>query len=841
MWFGTEGGVSRYDGKEFINFTKEDGLANNDVRCVHCDPDDILWFGTFGGGVSRYDGQGFVNFAAADGFSNHVLAIYRDEDGAVWFGTLSEGVFRYDKKHLLTFNTKDGLASNDVTTIHDAADGKLWFGTYGGVSVYDGIRFINFTTEDGLIHNWVLAIYSDPEGVIWFGTDSGGISRYDGKNFINFTTEDGLASIDVWAVHCDPEGMVWFGTRDDGVSCYDGRKFTNFTTEDGLASMWVSAICSEPDGTLWFGTSAGISRYDRMEFTNFTTKDGLVHNDVIAIHRAPDGSMWFGTEGGGVSRYNKGTFLNFTIHNGLANNKVRAICTTPDGVIWFGTFGGGIAFYDGIAWTSLDTRDGLVSNIIQDIHLDANGSLWFATMEGITRYRRNTKPPQVYIVCVTTDQIYRDLDVIPAIAAGTRVTLEYNSIDFFTIPEKRQYRCRIYETSVDNGNKHTNQHPRCLEPPYLPPTKETIFDWVPEKPGDYIFEVQAIDRDLNYSEPVMLNLTVEPDPMLVSMQAELSYLRSEVGGKYQFESIIGCSTAIMQMRGLMERAIESRLAVLITGETGTGKELVAKAIHHNSQRREHPLLALNCGAIPRELLASELFGHRRGAFTGAREDKMGIFEAASGGTVILDEISEMTEEAQIYLLRVLEERVVQRLGEHIPRDVDVRVIAIANRDLMKEVSEGRFREDLYYRLSVFPIHIPPLRERIEDISLLAEHFLQDAERELDGFAPEVFGMLQSYSWPGNVRELRNAVHRAAALAQGKIQTYHFHPEITGGESLIQDTIAAGNSYSETVKSFQRRFLEQTLRECDGNRHEAARRLQMNRPNLLRLMKRLGIS
>ena len=340
-----------------------------------------------------------------------------------------------------------------------------------------------------------------------------------------------------------------------------------------------------------------------------------------------------------------------------------------------------------------------------------------------------------------------------------------------------------------------------------------------------------------------VSLTIQPDPKLASMQAELSYLRIEVGRKYQFDSIIGGSAAITQVRGLMERAIDSGLAALITGETGTGKELVAKAIHHNSPRKDHPLLALNCGAIPRELLASELFGHVKGAFTGAREDKMGLFEAASGGTVLLDEISEMPEDAQVHLLRVLEERVVQRLGEHVSRDVDVRVIAIANKDLMKEVSEGRFREDLYYRLSVFPIHIPPLRERPEDIPLLAEHFLRDIERELGGFAPDVFETLQSHSWPGNVRELRNAVHRAVALAEeGKhIQAYHFPPEITRGESLIHDAIGAGSGYSETVKSFQRRFVEQVLRECEGNRHEAARRLKMDRANLLRLIKRLGIS
>jgi two-component system response regulator HydG len=323
---------------------------------------------------------------------------------------------------------------------------------------------------------------------------------------------------------------------------------------------------------------------------------------------------------------------------------------------------------------------------------------------------------------------------------------------------------------------------------------------------------------------------------------ELSYLRREVEHKYHFESIIGHSTGIRQMRALMERAVDSGLTVLITGETGTGKELVAKAIHFNSPRKAHPLLDRNCGAIPRELLASDLFGHGKGAFTGAQEDKAGLFEAASGGTVLLDEISEMPRDAQIHLLRVLEERKVRRLGENVTRDVDVRIIAMTNRDLAEEVKADRFREDLYYRLSVFPIHIPPLRERIEDIPLLAEHFLQEIDRELSGFAPGVSEILQSYPWPGNVRELRNVVQRAAALVEeGKqIQVYHFPSQITRGESLIQDIISDATSYKESVDNFRRRLIAQVLKECNGNRHEAARRLNMARPNLIATMKRLGI-
>jgi two-component system response regulator HydG len=549
---------------------------------------------------------------------------------------------------------------------------------------------------------------------------------------------------------------------------------------------------------IWFGTMGGVSRYDGRD----QALKKLEQRDV------------------GDSPH----FTSFTDEDGMVNNRVIAIHIDPEGIMCFGTGGAGVACYDGTAWTSLDTSDGLADNKVQCIHRDVDGSLWFGTEGGLTRYRPSTVLPKAQIVSVTADRIYTELDDLPAFILGTRVTIEYSSIDFLTVPEKRQYRIRVRELDRD----------------WRKPTRDTAFDCTFDKPGTYTFEVQAINRDLNYSEPASLSLTIEPDPVLMSMQTELSYLRREVGRKYNFENIIGRSVGITQVRALMERAIDSGLTVLISGETGTGKELVAKAIHHNSQRRDHPLLDLNCGAVSKELISSTLFGHRKGAFTGAQDDQIGLFEAASGGTVLLDEISEMPQDAQIHLLRVLEEHKIQRLGEHVSRDVDVRIIAMTNQDLMKEVKAGRFREDLYYRLSVFPIRIPPLRERSEDIPILAEHFLQETDRRLSGFAPGVFEMLQSYSWPGNVRELRNAVHRAAALAEEEIQTYHFPSEITQGESLIKEIASEQIGLSASVELLQRRLIENALRECNGNHTYAARMLNMHRSNFVRLMRRLGI-
>jgi len=323
-------------------------------------------------------------------------------------------------------------------------------------------------------------------------------------------------------------------------------------------------------------------------------------------------------------------------------------------------------------------------------------------------------------------------------------------------------------------------------------------------------------------------------------------LRQQVGQKYNFEGIIGQSAQMKQVRVLMEKAIESGMDVLITGETGTGKELVAQAIHRNSSRKNGPLYAINCGEVTRDLIASTLFGHRKGAFTGATEDRQGLFEAASGGTLIIDEIGNLPAETQISLLRVLQERKVRRLGENRLCPVNVRLIAITNRNLDAARKAGEFRDDLYYRLNQFPIDLPPLRERLDDIPLLAQHllqkFCQSRDRTVDGFGPGVIDMLQSHRWEGNVRELENEIARAAALVEDgmKIQIHHFSEHLASADALIQETLSENHILTEATDRFQRRLVEQTLMAYNWNRNEAARRLGLDRGNLRKLMKRLGI-
>jgi two-component system response regulator AtoC len=301
---------------------------------------------------------------------------------------------------------------------------------------------------------------------------------------------------------------------------------------------------------------------------------------------------------------------------------------------------------------------------------------------------------------------------------------------------------------------------------------------------------------------------------------------------------------------LLERAAAVDATVLLLGETGTGKELAARAIHFHSARRERRFVPVNCGALPAELVESELFGHARGAFTGAAAARRGLFEEAQGGTIFLDEVGELPLAAQVKLNRVLQEREIRRVGETAPVKVDVRVIAATHRELRGEVKEGRFREDLFYRLNVFAVTLPPLREREGDVPLLAGHLLEKHARALrrtvEGFAPEALRRLSGYPWPGNVRELENTVERAVAVTAGtRIELADLPPEISSAAPGAPAPAAlAGLAYRDALAEardrFSRDYLVALMKEFAGNVTRAAERAGMERESLHRLLRRHGL-
>ena len=311
---------------------------------------------------------------------------------------------------------------------------------------------------------------------------------------------------------------------------------------------------------------------------------------------------------------------------------------------------------------------------------------------------------------------------------------------------------------------------------------------------------------------------------------------------------------------MVQRVSAASSTVLIQGESGTGKELIARAIHQNSPRKEQPLIPVNCGAIPEDLLESELFGHMRGSFTGAAHTRVGRFELANNGTLFLDEIGDMSPKLQVKILRVLQERVVEPVGSVKPVKVDVRVIAATHKDLEVEVAEGRFREDLFYRLNVVPIHSPPLRDRGSDILLLVEHFMNLCVEELAlprvTFGREVQEVLLGYRWPGNVRELENLIERLAILAEGEVRLddlpekllddCNCRPVSTGSESVGSLSLALGPQlgdgidFNNEVASFENQLILSALDSTGWNKNKAARLLNLNRTTLVEKIKKKGL-
>ncbi len=379
---------------------------------------------------------------------------------------------------------------------------------------------------------------------------------------------------------------------------------------------------------------------------------------------------------------------------------------------------------------------------------------------------------------------------------------------------------------------------------------------------------EALEEDLRLlatvagvvAQAVRIRMMVRQDK--ARLADENRQLRRALEGAFRLDNMVGTSAAMQAVYEQVHLVAKSRATVLITGESGTGKELVAKALHYNSDRRDQPFVRLSCASLPETLLESELFGHEKGAFTGAVRQQVGRFELADGGTIFLDEVGEIPLGLQVKLLRVLQEREFERVGGRQSLQVDVRVVAATHRNLAGEVREGRFREDLYYRLNVVPIHLPPLRERREDVPLLAHHFLQkycrENGKEIQGFTPEAVALLTRYGWPGNVRELENTVERGVVLGRGEvIGAADLPADLSGpvrghggaGEGLegevgrlaetLFDASPPEGVYRAIVERVERVLLDRALRRAAGVRLRAARLLGINRNTLYAKLEREG--
>ena len=373
--------------------------------------------------------------------------------------------------------------------------------------------------------------------------------------------------------------------------------------------------------------------------------------------------------------------------------------------------------------------------------------------------------------------------------------------------------------------------------------KSLIADGYVEREGgrERLFSA-SFARFLRETVPELEEIQEEEQPAVKGVHAPPTVVEPVPEGKSPFPQIIGQSPAIRRVFALMQRVVEADITLLLTGETGTGKELVARIIHEKGGRSEGPFVVVNCGAIAENLQESELFGHRKGAFTDAVEDREGLFEAGDGGTVFLDEIGETSPATQVKLLRVLQEGEVRRVGENRVRRVNVRLICATNRSLEEEVEAGRFREDLYYRLYVLNIDLPPLRQRRGDIRMLIEYFLDDYGV---GISRDALNLLRGYAWPGNIRELENQMASARAMAGGEqIGPEHLWPRLQqrtpGKVDLPEMEIDPDMSLKEAREEFEQSFLTIRLQEHGWKLDQAAQSLGLSRSRLYELIKRYGL-
>ena len=453
--------------------------------------------------------------------------------------------------------------------------------------------------------------------------------------------------------------------------------------------------------------------------------------------------------------------------------------------------------------------------------------MWIASEGGVVRYRSAQEPPAVRLKGIAADQWYDAQGGAISVPVSQKlIVAEFEGVSPTTFGDNLVYTYRL--AGRDRHWQRTRQ--RRVELHQL-------------AKGDYSFEVRCVDRDLNFSKIAYQDIKVVADPVVES----LTQVLSGSGHKYDF---VGVSPALRRVQALLHEVAETQVTVLIMGETGTGKGLAARALHGMSKRSQGPFIQVNCGALPDNLIESELFGHERGAFTGALSRKLGKVEVAAGGTLFLDEIGDLPMAAQVKLLHFLQDHTFERVGGTLALTADVRVVAASNRDLPRMVQEGTFREDLYFRLQVFPLVLPPLRQRQADIALLATYFMEQMAAHLNkpvqGFHPDALRVLENYKWPGNVRELEHVVQRAVIVCRGVEigkENLTLVDDLGPEESASSASVGGGIDDLPTIEEHERRYILQVL-EATGwvirGPRGAANILGLHDSTLRGRMRKLGI-
>jgi transcriptional regulator with PAS, ATPase and Fis domain/ligand-binding sensor domain-containing protein len=886
IWFATlctdgrgvgvvrDGSVRLYEGPQY-------------VESLLIEPDGSIWVGTFGGALWQWNGREFRQISSPTSDPKAEIAvIHRHVDGALWLGT-NQGVFRQEHGQWTHIGTGEGLVTDDVRSIVSQRDGSLWIGTAAGVSRYQDGRFSNLTAADGVPSAPVRAIHVDADGIVWLGTYGGGLARIKNGVVHAYGVQGGALDSSVHRILEDQQGFFWLSgdhgirrvSKHDLNAAVDAPHATLdvrvFNEADGMRiaecnGMAQPAGWQARDGSFYFPTQGGIAYITpsaaeeagaprpkplitgmSVDGVSMKLGEDLVvppgYRDVELRYTAPVLSgpelvqFRYRLEGIDPDWVEIGTRRAVSLRNLTPGHYRFAVSARRAGGQWSERAAGvgfvlrpflyqqawfqiGLGLLVAIAGAgagklyvrALNQRAAELERAVTERTADlsvARDQLATAN-EDLTRAKRTVEEAHGQLLAVL-DQL--DIGVLVLSISGI---VRYASASAQRVLRRDEYALVGQPWSA------------CL--PLIETDRRLLKERVERRsPVQGRTPMQLVIAGSRYW--VEIDVRDEPPPgdgriLYLYDAAEVSAQTDESrsGGLL---GLVGRSTAMHVVYRQIRDVARVDSTVLIQGETGVGKELVARAIHRESRRADQPFIAVNAAGLTESLLASQLFGHRRGAFTGAVDDQTGVFEAANGGTLFLDEIGDMPPGVQVSLLRVVQEREITRLGESQPRRVDVRFLAATHRDLAKEVEEGRFREDLLYRVRVASIVVPPLRDRIDDVPLLVDAFLREAGhpgREAPEMSREAMETLMRYAWPGNVRELRAAIERALVTVQGGIIRGVDLPAPIGTLTKAED------------EDSERERIVDALRRADGNRAKAARLLGMGRTSFYRRLWQYGL-
>ena len=753
-YVGTEAVIGRYDpDSQQLDLINADAAiegteaVNHGTRHVRLDDRGWLWMTRRG--VLVYDGKEWHPFSAGlpDIHFSDARLTYADREGNIWVGLWGGGLVFCDPVSVQLYTEADGLPDSGVHQLSEDHQGRIWIGTMGGLACLEDDRIRPVETG-----HKVTALAIDREGQIWRGSPEDKVIKGVGKEaqVIEVAKDHNAEEI---MLYPDQEGRIRVGTSGGCLGRIEDDRFI----AEQQGPDYCRVALQDSEGTLWvgsYGTTPALYYY----------KDGHFHaSDMAGIETVAyvsalcdhEGVLWIGTANGLFAfDYRAQQVRRFTADQGdLSVNSILALVADPQqGCLWIGTSGGGVLKYDGRVFQSIRLGKSTLENIVEAILRDSRGRLWFGTRAGLIAYQPGDTPPGVVIRQVMAGRLLEMPQAVSCSDSTPEIQFHFQGLSFRSGAEQMRYSHRL--VGYDPAEEWSA----------FTPSNRVSYHRVPT--GQFRFEVRALDRDGLMSDVASLDVQVFPDEKSARLQRLEHMLRASD------QDFLSQSQVMTQLLEEVAQMAETDMTMLVLGETGVGKGVLAQRIHNLSRRRGQPFVALNCGSLPAGLIESELFGHERGAFTGAVKRHIGCFERANYGTLFLDEIGDLSLEVQQALLRILENRYLTRVGGEQSIPVDVRVIAATNKDLKQEIRAGTFREDLFYRLSVWPVKLPPLRERREDIPVLAAHFArryaQSLQRPVPALGDGVVKHLQAYAWPGNVRELEHLIRRAVVLCQGEV-------------------------------------------------------------------------